>query len=438
MYYQKVSPYLLNLQKQPMFHEKSTLMNDFVRIAFSNTEWGGKTLLGDSESLSQVLDHLHHANDDLTNTGLQGRFLDDLLARWGRIESALGIVADEMYETGQDLLIVVERFRCLDAECAALFYSQATNWLINLPAAGGLENPSMRLDHVERSIGAFQRIRADILKQLNEIDQQLDNPLYSTLYRLTGVHDDYESIRANLSASIAQIDNKLAVLQSEHEALQLAVEIAPPPLHGFAELIQSPATPLVLVVDPPPAPSQPSTIGDPQALEQYVHNQNLVKGDSHACSLYAQTGVMAAMGYDFNTELQNVRVLGSEDKWYTPGQGSSGLGQPFAAKGIPYETYGFDAHIESDAALNKLESELQAGHYPVVSLDATKLSIYKGTGVAGHTIWITGAELDANGETTHIIANDSFWGKSVSYPVGEFMNAWGSQFNYYAVFAQPK
>jgi hypothetical protein len=281
-------------------------------------------------------------------------------------------------------------------------------------------------------MGALERIRADMLAQVNDIDQQLSNPLYNTVYQLMGIQDDYQAIRTGLLASIAGIDTKLADLQGEREQLQLAVEASPPQRSGFAELLETPSIPVV-VADPPP---QPSTIGDPQALAQYVRNQNLVRGDSHACSLYAQTGVMAAMGYDFDTELQNARVLGVQDKWYTPGQGSSGLGQPFAAKGIPYEIYGFDAGIASEAALNKLESELQAGHYPVISLDATKLSAYNGTGVVGHTIWITGVELDANGETTHIIANDSFWGKSTSYPVAEFMTAWGSQFSYYAAFAR--
>ena len=178
-------------------------------------------------------------------------------------------------------------------------------------------------------------------------------------------------------------------------------------------------------------------IGQPDRLRAYWHDQRWNAEDSYACALYAQASVMEVFGYPFANSLANARELGLRDHWFDPNKGTIGLGQPFRAWSIPFEVYGSPIRppIAPERALLRLELELLAGHFPIVNVDAWQLSVYRGSAVRWHTLWITGVRLDAAGRPTAVIANDSLRGAAVEYPPGEFLAAWGSDaFNFYAIF----
>lgn len=186
----------------------------------------------------------------------------------------------------------------------------------------------------------------------------------------------------------------------------------------------------------PVEPDYLPLIGTPDALARYWHDQRYVAGDAYACALYAQASVMAALGLDFAEELAEARALGQRDNWFDPEQGAIGLGQPLYANGIRYQSFGspLDETLTAERALYRLMRELSAGRFAIANVDATRLSYYRGSAIVRHTLWVTGLRLDARGRVTHVITNDSYRGPAVEYPVDEFMAAWASEFNFYAIF----
>ncbi len=191
----------------------------------------------------------------------------------------------------------------------------------------------------------------------------------------------------------------------------------------------------------PVQPAFGAVIGDPGRWAGYWHDQRWVAGDEYACALYAQASVLEALGYRFDIELQAARDLGQRDGWFDPRSGTIGLGQPLRAKGIAFDVFGgpLAAPMAPPRALARLEWMLLAGRLPIVNLDAQQLSYYRGSAIRWHTLWITGLRLDDQGRITAIIANDSYQGAAVDYPVEEFLAAWGTPaFNYYAIFVHPR
>jgi hypothetical protein len=182
-------------------------------------------------------------------------------------------------------------------------------------------------------------------------------------------------------------------------------------------------------------------IGSPERLAAYWHDQRWESQDSYACALYAQASVLHALGYDFAEELRAARELGLRDGWYSPTTGAIGLGQPLRARGVRFEAFGTSVGgtITRRDALYRLRRALAVGQYAIVNLNAARLSYYRDSGVIWHTIWVTGLAMDANGEITTVIANDSLRGAAVEYPVNEFLDAWGHEsLNYYAIFVSPR
>jgi len=190
-------------------------------------------------------------------------------------------------------------------------------------------------------------------------------------------------------------------------------------------------------------PLHPRTIllvGSPDRLARYWHDQRWVEGDTYACALYAQASVLEALGYDFDAELAAARESGLRDGWFEPDVGSMGLGQPLRAHKILFEAFGSPVakDLTPDRALRRLHRELAAGHFAVTNLDAQQLAHYRGSAIKWHTLWITGMHLDTHGLPLSVIANDSYRGAAVEYPISEFLAAWGTpEFNFYAIFVHP-
>ncbi|MCD4685503.1 MAG: hypothetical protein K8S97_06170 [Anaerolineae bacterium] len=188
-----------------------------------------------------------------------------------------------------------------------------------------------------------------------------------------------------------------------------------------------------------PRPNPP-LIGDPDALSQFWHDQRWTEGDYYACALYAQASLLESFGYAFAAELAAARELGIAQEWYADDEGAQGLGQPLRAHGIAFVVHGSPdvPPILPERALWRLQLALSAGQSVIVNIDAPELAYYRGSHIKWRTIWITGLRLDAHGLPAHIVANDSYRGPAVEYPVEEFLRAWGNElFNYYGIFVTP-
>lgn len=187
-------------------------------------------------------------------------------------------------------------------------------------------------------------------------------------------------------------------------------------------------------VQPRPAPP---LIGNPDAWRVLWHDQRWVDGDYYACALYAQASLLEAFGYNFTIELAAARALGLAQGWYADDEGAQGLGQPLRAHNIVFSVHGSPVvpPILPERALWRLQLALSAGQFVIVNIDAQELAYYRGSHIKWHTIWVTGLRFDAEGRPTTIVANDSYRGPAVDYPVEEFSRAWGHElFNYYGIF----
>jgi len=424
-------------------------MTDQIWVRFAETEEVGWRLRSESEQIQQLLAASQNTYHTLFDAGLRGAFSDDLEARWQQIAALWNALHESLFETGTDLMTVVAWFRRLDAECAAAFTASQV-----VPvAAGGAVASADRLNTVRQAIGALGSIRDNMQQQLAFQNEQLTNPFYSVLNQLAGVRDDYQQMHDATETRIQEINQKLAELDAERVQLESAPPVPVTPVSTFGDLIQPPVEPPI--VSPPAS----TLMGRPIEMSQYAHQQNRKE---YTCALFAQASVMQAMGVDLklDTEIANAVQTGQKEGWYSPTQGTSGLGQRLSAHGIPADTFYTEAspnntpaqaEANREQAFSRLETELQQGHYPIVSVNAKYLQTvtslddgaaqtYKGTGVQGHAVWITGLRSDDQGNVTGVIANDSFWGESVEYPVDQFMNAWGSNppptVNYYSVFAR--
>ena len=187
----------------------------------------------------------------------------------------------------------------------------------------------------------------------------------------------------------------------------------------------------------PREPVHPVIIGMPRQLAVFWHDQRWTEGDFLACALYAQASVLEALGYGFDAELDAMRQEGLRDGWYSPQNGTTGLGQPLRTRGLTFDVLGTprDTRVNRERALYRLMRELSLGHYPIVNINAQQLAYYRGSNIKWHTIWITGMRFDEQGQPLTVIANDSYHGAAVEYPIDEFLDAWGTEeFNYYAIF----
>lgn len=432
-------------------------MTDQIYMQFSATEQTGQAFIQNGEALFEVVQRLQNAMNSLYASGLQGAFLDELQARSEQLLSTLRYFCDESDEAGQELLMAVRLLREVDAACALRFDNYSDAMIAGMgrapiAAGGAAVADAGRLIAIDDSIIRLRKIQESLRAQISAIDVQLGNRIGSGISALFGY--DYNQMRAELVNSLQQTEVRIQELNAEstqiQDALASAVPAAPaqsdtPPKKGmtFGDLLEA------------STPSNTNIIGNPENLEsprrnQYSHKYTGKTNDTYACALYAQSAVMEAMGHDFNTELLEAKagpdgvVNTADDAYFSDAQGAAGLGQPFQANGIPYETqWGADpantTPVTRESALNRLKSELEAGHYPVASFNAQGLSAFS-TGdksdraVQGHAAWIVGLKTNEAGDITEVIVNDSHWGDIKEYPIDEFMNAWGVN-DYYAVFA---
>lgn len=407
---------------------------DFFNIHFATGEHVSQEMLGKATVFEEIVRQLDRNLTALYDSGLQGRFLAALMGRSSVLLNELRRVTDELAEAGRDLQTVVEWARLLDAQTALTWMRGDELWLPD--SGGGAE----RLDHITTSINRLQLLQHTLREQLGEVRRQKD----SRLNALLGLRDDYEAMENQLEDTLARNEARVAQLQLEQatleqQALDQSVDQDPAQTEsGFGKILRE----------------QPrfNTVADtPPRYTDFRHRQ-YATGDTYGCVLYAQASVLEAMGFDFEETLNAGRAEGVSEGWYDntsadgdPASGSQywALGDMFESNSVPFERMGGTTEWsgseipDQNAALQRLESELQHGHFPVVSFMATEVALYKGGNVNGHTVWVTGIERDATGQIESIVVNCSHFGKQITIPANEFLNGWGPpHFNYQAVFAR--
>jgi hypothetical protein len=165
-------------------------------------------------------------------------------------------------------------------------------------------------------------------------------------------------------------------------------------------------------------------IGNPEALKDYWQYQ---KGP-YDCALYAQGGILEAMGQDF--DLDTYRQQGIDGGWYSPDSGTypDDIGKLLEENGVPTTRY-------EDATIQDMANELNDGHGVAVAVDC--LPIWGEPG--GHALWVTGLEVGQDGVPTDVICNDSGQpeGAGIAYPFDSFMQAWAGYDNLMVATQQP-
>lgn len=152
-------------------------------------------------------------------------------------------------------------------------------------------------------------------------------------------------------------------------------------------------------------------IGFPEDFSGYWHYQ----GDSQDCALYAQGGILEAAGQEF--DIEKFQQQGIDGGWYDPVDGTDldHMGDLLLENGIP-------ATYTEGASVDDLADALKDGRGVVVAVDC--LPIWGEPG--GHALWITGIEVDEEGNPTNIICNDSGRddGQRIAYPLEDFQQSW--------------
>lgn len=396
--------------------------NDFFHLHFLPGETTSQEFAYAAGTLDERAQQVDRAVAVLFESGLRGTFVAAFQDRSARLLQTLRTLADEVAEAGSDLRTVVERARLLDAQIA-LQWMQGGGLLADSGGGAG------RLAHVGSSIARLETLQTDLRAKLAHVQRQKDSPVNTLL----GLRDDYAAMEMQLSDTISRNEARLEQLRLEQQALgRDAVQVE----SGFAKLLR----------EPPGVHPQVTAV---PSYADYSHRQ-YATGDTYGCTLYAQASVMEAMGFDFTETLDAGRSEGVEEGWYdntsADGDPASGtqfwaLGDMFESNGVPVERMGgtadWSGHTlpDQEAALERLQSELQRGRFPVVSFMATEVALYDGQHVNGHTVWVTGVETDAQGVVTSIVANDSHFGRQVTLPADQFVRGW-SEFKYQAVFAR--
>lgn len=363
------------MTRVPLYRE-CYIMADYIQLTFSITEETAQLLQQDAATIDDVLSELQRAMAALLSTGLRGAFLDQLQERFDHLLAQLRLLCDESAEAGRDLATVVAMARELDTECALHFDIYSTGLIAELGsspiAAGGgtVANPD-RLLAIDEAIIRLRRIQESTRKHIADIDKQLQNSRFGSWISAAFGYD-YHQMRGDLSDSLARTDARIHELEAERVQVEAGLVTA----SDMAAVSEIQAIDETIDRAAQPEAEQPAPdgfIGNAENLEsparrQYSYQYDVNRNDTYACALYAQAAVMEGMGYNFDEELRAARALGEEEGWFTESGGSTGLGQPLAARNIPYEQYWGEPEngtelISRDDALIKLQSELEAGHY---------------------------------------------------------------------------
>lgn len=154
-------------------------------------------------------------------------------------------------------------------------------------------------------------------------------------------------------------------------------------------------------------------VGNSEELAKYWKLQEGRKD----CGIYAQAGVLEANGKAKG--IDDLRQQAVLDGSFTSkrGMNPSRLGDLLEANGVEVTKY-------EVASFQDMERELQMGNGVITAVGTDPL--WGGRDGDGHALWITGMELDKNGNPINIISNDSGRpdGKAIKYPYEDFKQAW--------------
>ncbi len=169
-------------------------------------------------------------------------------------------------------------------------------------------------------------------------------------------------------------------------------------------------------------------VGTPDYDAHYWEHQTT----PFSCAVQAQRGIIEAMTGEPVSEAQ-LCTEAAERGWLTSADGTT-----VEDTGNLLELHGVETHSEMDASVGDIYQELALGHKVITGIraediwDADNPLQDFGSQGANHAIWVTGIDkTDPN--NIKVIINDSGDpdGAGKSYPLNEFMNAWGQSGYFY-------
>lgn len=173
--------------------------------------------------------------------------------------------------------------------------------------------------------------------------------------------------------------------------------------------------------------------GDPLADADYWREQD----GANSCAVVAQISVYESLTGEYIPEADAANYA-YEQGWFDPDSGTF-----LEDSGNILEDLGIETYTPRDTSFADLEDALAIGDKPIVGLDGNEIwePQYDRQGNsleqedAGHAVWVTGINYEANG-SLDIILNDSGTPDGSASVVGydDFMNAW-SDCDFFAVFA---
>lgn len=233
---------------------------------------------------------------------------------------------------------------------------------------------------------------------------------------------DADASRAASGDDYQTVSPTLSIEPSDQLSLDSDAVTAEPTLLGYSASM------------PDSGPSPVLTVGDPVGDTNFWHEQEAMQ----SCAVAAQRGVIEAVTGQCISE-QQLATYAYQNGWYDPGTGTHpmAVGNLLEACNIPVER-SFDNKLET------IYDALLRGERVIVGLDANEINHcavdHLGQPLelpdAGHAVWVTGIEIDAQGGV-QVVLNDPGHpgGCGARVPVAHFENAW-DDFGHFAVVTQ--
>ena len=174
--------------------------------------------------------------------------------------------------------------------------------------------------------------------------------------------------------------------------------------------------------------------GDPLGDADYWRQQD----GANSCAVVAQISVYESLTGEYIPEA-DAASYAYEQGWFDPNSGTFTEDTSNILEDI-----GIDVYTSYNNAFADLEDALAIGDKPIVALDSNEIwsPQYDRQGNsleqedAGHIVWVTGINYEANG-SVDIVLNDSGIPNGSASVVGydDFMNAWEDR-DFFATFAE--
>ncbi len=220
---------------------------------------------------------------------------------------------------------------------------------------------------------------------------------------------DYQETLKETSPESADSERNLERVQAAKPSEQTAA-LSPESKAAMQQRIQG-----IEQADQQEAPER-QIIGTPEQDARYLHRQT-----GETCATVAQEGIIEKhSGVDYGEGALAQEAL--EQGWTDEDGGTSPecVGNLLENHDIPTQRW-----LDGSADLDTLKNELAQGNDVIVGVDAG--DFYQDPALinsGGHAVWVTGLEVDTDGDISNVIVNDSNAPEPQVHDVQTFQNAW--------------